>query len=87
MDPKGMDSMRRLPSRAWAGGVCAGMAYWAGSPMWVVRGAWVLAAVLALPAAVVLYAVACMFMPKWSIEPPDFERRVGLVEPVAESKD
>jgi len=84
MGKKGLDSIRRAPKHAWAGGVCAGLAYWCGVPMWMVRVAWVLGSIPVLPAAIVLYAVVWVFMPAWSIEPLDFDRRVGLTEPGSE---
>lgn len=77
---KSISSLRKLQSRALVGGVCAGLAYWVGVPMWMARVCVVALAVF-FPPSILVYALMWMFMPAWSVEPADFEKQVGLIEP------
>ena len=79
MAMKSLSAFRRAPQCALAGGVCAGLAYWAGIPLWMVRVAVGAMLLVGLPLALV-YLLAWVFMPAWSALPGDFERRVGMVE-------
>lgn len=79
MAVKSLAGLRRLPQVGWVGGVCAGVAYWAGTPVWMVRMCAAVVGIVGLPLSVG-YLLAWLFMPAWSAVPADFERRVGAVE-------
>lgn len=63
---------KRVKRAAWLGGVCAGLAYAIGTPTWLIRALWLL---LFLGAGIggLIYLVLWIVVPRWSVEPPDYE--------------
>ena len=69
--------LRRIPAdapEAWIAGVCAGAAYWLGTPVWIVRLFWVIT--LHGP-GIVFYILLWIFMPEWEKVPSDFKEVTG----------
>lgn len=68
--------MRKIPEKAWIGGVCAGIAYWLGVPTWAVRLV-VAMSVLFFGSGALLYVLLWVFMPAWEATPEDYEAVSG----------
>jgi phage shock protein PspC (stress-responsive transcriptional regulator) len=68
--------LKRVPGRGWAGGVCAGIAYWLGIPVWLVRLIWVWA-IIFYGTGLILYILLWIFMPEWEKTPDDFDQITG----------
>jgi phage shock protein PspC (stress-responsive transcriptional regulator) len=71
---------RRIFSRGWVGGVCAGIAYRLGTAAWLVR----LVAFLCLwfyGVGLLAYALLWLFVPDAGLTPSDYEERVGGKKP------
>lgn len=66
-----MRTFRRVPDRAWLGGVAAGVAYALGVPTWVMRLVWTLC-VLCLGTGILVYLLLWLFVPAWEETPTDY---------------
>ena len=68
---------RRLPRKAWIGGVCAGAAYSLGVPTWLVRLIVTAMAVFGAGSLIVVYLLLWVFLPSEPVTPPDYFQRTG----------
>ncbi|MBN1585577.1 PspC domain-containing protein [Candidatus Uhrbacteria bacterium] len=69
--------LRRLPSVAWIGGVCAGIAYSVSVPTWAIRMVWVFVTVTGMGWGILAYVLLWAFMPVEPRLPPDYPQRTG----------
>ena len=68
---------RRLPTVAWVGGICAGIAYSIGAPTWVIRLLWVILTISGMGSGILMYVLLWVFVPTLRITPPDYYQRTG----------
>ena len=69
--------LHRLPTAAWVGGVCAGIAYSIGAPTWVIRLLWVILTISGMGSGVLMYILLWIFVPSLNFTPPDYYQRTG----------
>lgn len=67
--------LRRIPSKGWIAGICAGFAYYFETPVWVVRLIWTAAVFLGMGSGLFLYILLWIFMPK-AEAPEDYDEKV-----------
>lgn len=71
-----MKKLRRINDDEWAGGVCAGIAYWLGMPAWTIRLLFFVS-VFGYGIGFGFYILLWLFMPRWNVDPSDYDEVSG----------
>jgi phage shock protein PspC (stress-responsive transcriptional regulator) len=68
--------LARIDGQGMISGVCAGFAYWTGTPAWAWRAGFVIS-VACFGFGIGVYLLLWIFMPKFDKTPADYDKRVS----------